>query len=263
VETVQATGIPGTASVTVKDPMTVDYREYAVNFGIPSVSDEFAGTEPAKQWKWVRENTGGWSLSEKPGSMVITSGPGDITESNNNAENLLLQSANSDWTIESRIVCSRKPSGFSENAGMVAWQDDDNFVKLDYRASFGRRGFRRGGSGEQPGSVELLIESGGEEKSSVTLPMDGIATDDNALILKLVKEGDKYTASVSADGRAYETVGTGNVVLKDIQAGVMVCDGVLPARFAGFRRFMQQDNAPRSPFEVAFDYFRISNSGLK
>ena len=97
-----------------------------------------------------------------------------------------MQSANTDWTIESKIVCSRRPSGFSQNAGILAYQDDDNFVKLVYRASFGRRG--PGGSGEQAGSVELLVESGGDQKSSVTVNMDGIIKNDNTLILKLKKK---------------------------------------------------------------------------
>jgi len=263
VETVQAQGIPGTASVTVLDPVTVDKSEYTVNFGIRSVSDEFGTAEPGGHWKWERENPAGWSMTDKPGSLVITSGEGDITDSNNNAENLLLQSANSDWTIESSITCSRRPSGFTENAGILAYQDDDNFVKLVYRASFGRRAFRRGGTGDQPGSVELLIEQGGVQKSSATMNMEGIVSDDHSLVLKLVKEGDRYTAYVSSDGAGFETVGTGNVVLRDIQAGLMACDGVLPARFANFRRFAgQQDDEPVPPLQVAFDYFRIRNSGL-
>ena len=52
----------------------------------------------------------------------------------------------------------------SQNAGIIAYQDDDNFVKLVYRASFGRGSFGPGGNtGEQPGSVELMVESLGEQ----------------------------------------------------------------------------------------------------
>ncbi|WP_372652100.1 hypothetical protein, partial [Draconibacterium sp.] len=67
----------------------------------------------------------------------------------------------------------------------------------------------------------------------------------------------------STDGKKYEEVGTANVVLKNIQAGMLACDGVMPARMARFRRFMQQDNQPKSPLVVAFDYFKIENSALK
>ena len=37
----------------------------------------------------------------------------------------------------------------------------------------------------------------------------------------------------------------------------------MPARLAGFARFMRQNNQPDTPFEVAFDYFHISNEWYK
>jgi hypothetical protein len=111
--------------------------------------------------------------------------------------------------------------------------------------------------------VELLAESAGEQMSSVQLSMEDIITGENTLILKLVKKGSKYTAFASSDGKDFEKVGEAEVLLKDIQAGLLANDGVLPARFAGFRNFMQQGSQPETPFEVAFDYFRIENAGLK
>jgi beta-glucosidase-like glycosyl hydrolase len=260
VETVQASGVPGTASIAIVDYVTLDKKDYAVNFGVKSLSDEFNNNTLGSQWTWMRENATNWSLSKKSGSMLITSGKGDLAEANNNAENILLQSANTDWTIDTKIICSRKPSGFSQNAGILAYQDDDNFVRLVYRASFGRRG--PGSSGEQPGAVELMIENGGDQKSALTLSMDGIIKSDNTLFLRLVKKGDTYSAFVSPDGNKFESVGNSVVVLKDIKAGIIASDGVMPARFAGFRRFMPPTTEPENPFEVAFDYFHIVNSGL-
>jgi len=261
----QANAIPGTAVVTLTDNITLENNVYYINFDVKSVSDEFNNTTPRKQWNWVRENSTNWSLSKKSGSLVITSKEGDIVESNNNAENILLQSANTDWSIESKIVCSRKPTGFSENAGILAYQDDDNFVKLVSRSSMGRRrfGFGRSSSpGEQPGAVELIVESYGNQKSSNTLNMDGIIKENNTLILKLEKRGAQYIASCSSDGEKFEMVGTADIALKDIKAGMIACKGALPERMSNFRRFMQQ-NEPDSPFEVAFDYFHIVNSGLE
>ena len=268
VQTIQSKGVPGTASILLTDYNTADKKEYSVNFGIKSVNDEFNSSTLGKQWSWVRENPANWSLSKKPGSLVITSQKGDITQSSNNAENILLQSANTDWTIETRITCSRKPSGFSQNAGILAYQDDDNFAKLVYSASFGRRGFGGPtGSGvraiEQPGAVQLQIEGKGDQKSLATLSMEGIIKDNNTLILKLEKKGDLYTAFCSSDGTTFTTIGSANIVLKDIKAGLMVCNGVTPARMGGFPRAMPQNNQPETPFEVSFDYFRITNSGLK
>jgi len=263
VETVQAASVPGTASISLVDYATVDRKDYSVNFGMPSVSEEFTTGTLGKQWSWVRENAANWSLSKQSGSLVLTSAKGDLTSTNNNAENVLLQSANTDWTIETKLVCSRKPSGFSQNAGLLAYQNDDNFVKLVYTAGFGRRGFGRpAAGGEQPGSVELLVESKGEQKASVSISMEGIVASDNTLILRLVKKGDLFTASCSANGKEFVPVGTVNTLLKNIQAGLLVCDGVAPARMGGFGRAQAAPEQPEKPFEVAIDYFHISNNGL-
>jgi hypothetical protein len=108
-----------------------------------------------------------------------------------------------------------------------------------------------------------MVENHVEQNYSEQFNMDGIITSDNTLVLKLVKKGSTYTAYCSADGKNFQKVGETDVVLKDVQAGLLAIDGTLPARFAGFRRFMPQGNPPATPFEVAFDYFRIENSGLK
>jgi beta-glucosidase len=261
----QADGIPGTAVVILTDNITLERNNYYINFGTKSVSDEFNSNALGKQWNWVRENPAHWSLSKKSGSLVITSEKGDITSTSNNAENILLQSANTDWTIVSKAVYSRKPSGFLQNGGILAYQDDDNFVKLVYRADFGRRGmFGFGGQGAteaQPGSVELVTENDSYQRSAATLSMAEIIKDDNTLILKLEKKGSLYTASCSADGRNFKTIGTTDIILKNVKVGMIVCNGSdedIPA----FLRAMIPEQE-QGDFEVSFDYFRITNSGLK
>ncbi len=88
VDVEQAKAVPGTALITMTDNVTVEKSVYNVNFGTKSVSDEFKGTTLGSQWSWVREKDADWSLSKKPGSLVITGATGDITSENNNAENV-------------------------------------------------------------------------------------------------------------------------------------------------------------------------------
>ncbi len=263
VDVEQASGIPGNAIVTLTDNITVEKNIYTLNFGTKSVSDEFNKGTLARQWSWLRENSSDWSLTKKSGSLLIISEKGDIVSSNNNAKNILLQSANTDWTIESKMVCSRTPA-ISQNAGILALQDDDNFIKLVYRASNPRFGmFGPRGTGVQLGSVDLVIEEDGYQKSAATLSMTDIMKDDNTLVLKLEKNGSLYSASCSSDGKSFKTVGTANVILKDVKAGIIVCDGIAPARMGGFPGMEQQTNQAQTPFEVAFDYFHIVSKGLK
>jgi hypothetical protein len=263
IQTVQAKGVPGTAVITLVDHKTNDSKTYSVNFGVAAANDEFKG-ELGKQWHWVRENKSAWSLSKKAGALTLTATEGDIAGENNKGGNLLLQSANTDWTIDAKLVCARKPSGFSQNAGIVAYQDDDNFVKLSYRAAFSRRGGFGATQGEQPGSVELMVESAGQQKAALTLSMEGIIKADNTLTLRLVKKGDSYTAYCSADGRKFTEVGIADIVLKDVEAGLIVCEGEMPTNMRGFaRNAPQQPAAPQAPFEVSFESFKIKSSGLK
>lgn len=263
VDVVQAKAVPGTASICLDDKVTVEKNLYLINFGTSSVSDEFNKTAAGSQWNWIRGNPSNWSLSKKAGFMTITSAKGDLQAGNNDAENLLLQSANTDWTIDTRVIYSRKPAGFSQNGGVIAYQDDDNYIKLVYGAGGGgRMGF---GSMGGPGSVMLVTEEDGYYKTVGTLSMANFIGDDNTLFLRLDKKGSLYTASVSADGRTFKAVGSANLLLKDISAGLMVCEGAMDRRFARFGNMpgMQQPAQPDTPFELSFDWFRIRNRGLK
>ncbi len=249
----QAESVPGSAVVTLTDYVTLEHRTYSVLFGTKAKGDEFKTLGP--QWSWVRENPANWSL--KNGAVAITSAKGALADDNNDAENILLTDANSDWTASTKLMCSRKPSGMAQNAGMVAYQDDDNYIKLAYTASMGRRG----PDTESAGAIELSIEENGNRKAVATVRLEK-ALADNSLVFKLVKKGDTYTASYSEDGKKFVEVGVVKAVLNDVKAGVMVCEGAAPAMMRRFAAAApaQQDT---TPFEVAFDYFRLTPTGLK
>jgi beta-glucosidase len=258
VDIIQAKSVPGTALITLTDYITVDKKEYSVNFGIKSVSDEFNSSSLGIQWSWIRENKNNWSLSKTPGSLVIKGEKGDIIGDSNTAENILLQSANTDWTILTKVTFSRKPSSFNQQGGVIAWQDDDNYVKLVYRSnpmSFRTRG----------GVLDMIIEENGNYFSLAGFRSPDVITDDNySLILKLERKGVTITGSYSRDGKTFNKTGTTDIVLGDTKAGVIVCNGSDAGRQAmpGFPG-MEMPAQEQGDFEVTYDYFRITNSGLK
>ena len=258
VEIEQARAIPGTATVQLIDNITLEKNVYYLNFDTESASDEFNGAAVYSRWEWVRENKSTHSLSAKTGSLTITGETGGVLEATNNARNLLLQSANNDWTIETRLVCSRTPSQ-PENAGILAYQDDDNFVKLMFRAVVKTTRAR----GVQPGTIDLVMEENGIAKSLATFNLKDEVIGDNALNLRLEKKGSIYTAYYSPDGVKYELLGTANLLLKDIRAGLNVCDGTVAQYMKSTFWFDSDTTKPDTPFDVSFDYFRIKNSGLK
>ena len=247
----QAEAVPGTAVVRVVDKVTSDFSEYVVNFGVKGVSDEFKASAPASAWTVLREDKSAWSVAD--GALRLTTSEGDITLANNNASNLFLQSANTDWTADTRLSFSAEPGYPAQNAGLLAYQDDDNFVKLSYGVSMSRRG-------PAGASLQLLCESDGYTTASVNVNVEGVEA--NTLWLRLVKSGSDYTAYYSVDGRKFVEAGSVSTVLENVQAGLIACDGAMPAM--NFRGFGSGAQAPETePVDVAFDYFRIRSSASR
>lgn len=257
VEVEQAEGIPGTAVINFVDYNTNQKNTYYVNFDVESSSDEFNGAL-GSQWNWIRENESNHSLSKESGALTITSEPGDVSEKSNNAKNILLQSANTDWTIEAKLVASRTPTQ-PENAGIIAYQNDANFVKLMFRAVI--KTTRQ--QGVQPGTIDLLVEENDIATSAARFELSEEVIGENDLLLKLEKKGSKYTAYYSTDGETFEKLGTADVLLKDIQAGLIVNDGIITQGMTSTFWFDSSTNKPDEPFDVSFDYFRIENSGIR
>ncbi|WP_198513507.1 glycoside hydrolase family 3 C-terminal domain-containing protein [Confluentibacter lentus] len=251
----QAKSIPGTTIVKLIDNITLETNMYYFNFDVNSVSDEFNGSV-GNQWTWFRENNA--TKNTNNGSLTITSEEGDISEGTNNARNILLQSANNDWIAETKLVCSRTPSQ-PENTGILAYQDDSNFVKLMFRAV--TKTTRS--SGVQAGTIDFMMEENDIAKSvaSFNVPTEIIGS--NYLILKLEKKGSLYTAYYSFDGKKFETLGMVNVLLKDIKSGLIVSDGLIIQYMKSTYWFDSDTTKLSTPFNVSFDYFHITNSGLK
>ncbi len=262
VEIEQAKGIPGTAIVQFIDNVTLEKNSYFLNFDVASVSDEFNNGTVGPQWVWIRQNPQTVSGSKVAGSLTLTSEAGDVSEGTNNARNLLLQSANSNWTIDTKLFSSRIPSQ-PENAGILAYQDDHNFVKLMYRAVI--KTSRGGASGTrmQPGTIDLIMEENDIAKSLGTFDLKEAVTAERPLYLRLEKKGSLYTAFYSLDGVGFEKLGTADMLLKDVRAGLMVGDGIVTQYMKSTFWFDSDTTKPPTPWDVTFDYFRMVSSGLK
>ncbi len=267
----QPQSIPGTASVKVLDPMSGDAVEYLVNVGSKSKSDDFK-KGMGSQWSVMRANK---SAVSDNGGLTITTTAGDITTNSNNAENVILQSANTDWTVDVKLSTDKVPAAPAQNAGVVAYQDDDNFVKVVYAAGGAAFGGARGGqapqagAAQQPaaptvGNLQIVSEENGAQKSLVNVNLSEAGIKDNTIWIRLEKSGSTYTAWYSADGKKFEKAGQAEIALKDVQAGIIACDGVQRAmggRGAGAGR---QGAAapvaqPTTPMKATFHFFNVKN----
>ncbi len=260
IDIVQAERVPGTAVITVTDNLTGEEGIYVINYGIESASDEFESSVLGDQWSLVRENEDNLHLSE--GSLVVALQRGGLRGTRNDAQNILLQDANSDWSITTSLHLPDRPLTQMLQSGLVAYQDDDNYVKLIYKSmanmQFGPAGFSMG----YDASVQLAYEIEGAEYTIARVDIGDMLTEDREIELKLEKKGSSYAGSCSIGGNDLELKASAHTVLADIKAGLLTCEGENPRSYLPFPVGMGLGADPEG-VEIKYDYFRISNSGVK
>ena len=94
----------------------------------PSLHDPFKD-RLTPDWSWVREDKTAWRLTG--GSLQIRRLPGNLWEKDNTAKNLLLRPPPKDVdAFTAEITVSHAPTTFGDQAGLLWYRDDDNYVKL-------------------------------------------------------------------------------------------------------------------------------------
>ena len=80
-------------------------------------------------WSWVREDKADWKLAD--GTLQVRMTPGNLWEKDNTARNLLLREAPKDAeSFTAEVTVSHAPVAFGEQAGLLWYRDDDNYIKL-------------------------------------------------------------------------------------------------------------------------------------
>jgi alpha-glucuronidase len=232
---VQQTAERATVTVTNGDASSV----YTVEFDTAITgSDEFDSAELGSQWQWLREDAARWRLSD--GSLVITSQAGDLQGSANTARNVALQDVNGDWTADSKLVFSRPLANTNEQGGILAYANDDNYVKLAWEMANTTgpiNKLRVVMVREQNGSASALQVTGSDAQR--------IVGEDGAIWLRLKKTGSTYKAYYSSDGSVYRFMGSTTLSSEPAQAGLLA--------------FNRGGNS--TDLDVAFDHFRIESDG--
>ena len=80
-------------------------------------------------WSWVREEPAGWRVDDK--GLQIKAAKGTLWKTANNAHNVLLRALSEspvDYVLE--VTVTSAPAAGGEQAGLISYLDDDNYVKL-------------------------------------------------------------------------------------------------------------------------------------
>jgi beta-glucosidase len=230
----QATSVPGVATVTSTGPDGI-VMTYKVNFARRPSGDEFSRSTLGSQWQWVREAPGDWSLSANPGSLTITPKTGDLTTTTNTAQNVLLEPALNDWTQTTKLTFSGRPNAATQQGGIIAYQDDDNYLKFDLEAT---------SSTNIQFNTTLEDNSNGVQVTQTlnTLNANSILPANNTIWLRMTKSGPYYSTFYSVDGDTWVPVWTTGATLTNPKVGLLAVNRA----------------GTTTDLQVAFDYFHVS-----
>jgi regulation of enolase protein 1 (concanavalin A-like superfamily) len=168
---------------------------------------------------------------------VVRPEAGDLNGTVNTAKNLLVQPAAGDWNIESKLDFSAVPSANNQQAGIIAYQDDDNYLRLGLEYS--------GGSPRLALTTEdnLSVEPLAQPQVLASLPVASLLEEQQTIWLRMVKTGPRYRAYWSKDGRTFHLVYETGAALRNVAVGLF-----------GFNRA-----GTTTDLSVGFDYFRVDN----
>ena len=202
--------------------------------------DGFDG-ELALEWKPVRPDPTHVSLEKNPGKLTITTQRGSIHGAEKEdaygakiqAKNLYLirNPADGDGDfVATTCVESFSPQTYWQQAGLMVYDDDDNYIKWDLEW--------HGGS---PAGVTIvnLLES--EQRSDLSAVMP--EADFKKCWLRLTKRGDAYEHAYSTDGKTF------------IVAGEKIWGNGAPKRIGVFAK--NGGNPEATDIDAAFDFFEV------
>jgi regulation of enolase protein 1 (concanavalin A-like superfamily) len=225
----QAGRVPGAATIVVRGPDGLA-SVYKVYFARPARGDEFSGGRIGHQWTWLRHHSDGAHVVG--GSLVLTAEHG----AGGGGRNLLVQPALGNWTITSKVTLNGALHAEGQQAGIIAYQDDDDFLKLDWEFSSGVARIalttEDSLSGAPVAQVLSAVPTGGRLGRTAWL--------------RLVKHGARYAAYFSGNGVHFVRLYEAGAALVSVRVGLFAWGGT------------DTSNSLRA----AFAYFHVRQSGL-
>lgn len=193
--------------------------------------DEFDGASKLN-WRILKSVPSRTWFDKQPGTLTIKTHGGDFYEQLDDYKNVYLISnpaQGQDFQLTCCIV-GFSPSEPSQQAALLCWIDEDNYIEVAYEAGAPKRQH-----------IVLASERGGlvSERSENVLP-----TKHDRLWLRLTRVGNRYAYSSSTDGEKFTLHGS------------TVWDGE-EAAFVGLTAMSPGVPLPQE-VEVSFDFFEVA-----
>jgi cytochrome c len=170
------------------------------------------------------------------GALTITPEQGDLSGTNPPARNVLLQPALGNWAMVSKLTFSTAPHATNQQAGLIAYQDDANWLKIDWEYANGAAQLAETTSDNQNITGQQITQV------LTTIPTAGLLTS-HTVWLAMAKAGARYTTYYSTDGVHFTPIYNVGASLSNVKAGLFAWNGP----------------ATTGDLQVAFQRFHIVN----
>jgi beta-glucosidase len=218
VNVTQASAVPGTATVTSTGPEGI-VATYTINFARAASSDEFDGAALDPKWTVVRPDS---NLSAGMGALTITPEAGQLTTNNaTTAKNLVLQPAYGNFTETTKVTFNQKPNAATQQAGLLVYQDDDNYLKFDIEATSATN-IQFNTSMEDSFQTDPVNSANPIPVNNNLNSVNANATwpANNTVWLRIARKGNVYTTSYSFDGTTWTTAYAQGATINNPKVGV-------------------------------------------
>jgi arabinan endo-1,5-alpha-L-arabinosidase len=175
--------------------------------------------ELGRPWSWVREPVGGYSV--EGGTLRFATQAADLFEDSNSASVLTGRLPAGNYLLETRVRLDLPPEGCCFNyvqAGILAYGDDDNYIKLTHVAIFETR------------QTEFAKEQGPVPQGFPRYGNTVVGPPDEWTYLRIVRRAaggeELYTAYTSRDGTTWVRGGTwAHTLGRDVRVGLVSMGG--------------------------------------
>jgi arabinan endo-1,5-alpha-L-arabinosidase len=167
---------------------------------LPRYTDGFNGTSLSPRWSWVRQPDDPTSYGVEGGRFRFDTQYADLHVDSNNASVLVEQAPKGDYVVQTKVGLDLLDDGCCHNfaqAGVVIYGSDDAFLKLVHASLWETR--QTEWATEEPTVPHWPgAATGNDENRRYGNTVVGPPGDDTWL--RIVKDGDSYTAYTSDDG---------------------------------------------------------------
>ncbi len=205
--------------------------------------DDFDG-ELSLDWKVLKPDPSHFSLTKNPGTLAITTQEGAFNARNVDYENLFLIDSplpgGGDFQLTT-CLSSFRPMYYWNQAGLICYNDDDNYLKFVYQWTTMPAGPVLTIGTETEGSFSFLHFLPRHERESVWL--------------RITKCGCRYTFSTSADGATFLPARYPESDRRGLFQGAVVWGDGRVRQVGLFAKNGPDTRAPE--IDASFDFFKV------